>query len=197
MPIRFRCQYCNQLLGIARRKAGTNVRCPTCQNDVGVPFEDQPDDSHEQSLEPEFGPADAPTYQAPSAQSPLNQSREPSPVDPPGVFDRDDFDNLLNQNVSIIAPAARSGVRAAAPAAANRPAPIAASSPSPVTPEEPTIGKKAKPTTAPTQTKSSPIRSPSAGLVISPARATLLTVIVILLLAISFAAGLIIGRFVL
>ena len=28
MPIRFRCAYCNQLMGIARRKAGTVVRCP-------------------------------------------------------------------------------------------------------------------------------------------------------------------------
>jgi hypothetical protein len=37
MPIRFRCAYCNQLLGIARRKAGTVVRCPTCAGKVVVP----------------------------------------------------------------------------------------------------------------------------------------------------------------
>lgn len=37
MPIRFRCAYCNQLLGIARRKAGTVVRCPTCAGEVVVP----------------------------------------------------------------------------------------------------------------------------------------------------------------
>lgn len=37
MPIRFRCAYCNQLLGIARRKAGTVVRCPTCSGQVVVP----------------------------------------------------------------------------------------------------------------------------------------------------------------
>ena len=30
VPIRFRCAYCNQLMGISRRKAGTVVRCPTC-----------------------------------------------------------------------------------------------------------------------------------------------------------------------
>ena len=30
MPIRFRCAYCNQLMGIAHRKAGSVVRCPTC-----------------------------------------------------------------------------------------------------------------------------------------------------------------------
>src|SRR5260370_38642428 len=37
MPIRFRCAYCNQLLGISRRKAGTVVRCPTCAGQVVVP----------------------------------------------------------------------------------------------------------------------------------------------------------------
>src|SRR5438105_3940297 len=37
MPIRFRCAYCNQLMGIARRKAGTVVSCPTCRGQVVVP----------------------------------------------------------------------------------------------------------------------------------------------------------------
>lgn len=37
MAIRFRCAYCNQLLGIARRKAGSVVRCPTCAGQVVVP----------------------------------------------------------------------------------------------------------------------------------------------------------------
>ena len=37
MPIRFRCQHCHQLMGIARRKAGTVVSCPTCRGQVVVP----------------------------------------------------------------------------------------------------------------------------------------------------------------
>jgi phage FluMu protein Com len=37
MPIRFRCVYCNQLMGIARRKAASVVRCPKCQGQVVVP----------------------------------------------------------------------------------------------------------------------------------------------------------------
>jgi hypothetical protein len=37
MPIRFRCRYCNQLLGIARRKAGMEVDCPTCHGRLTVP----------------------------------------------------------------------------------------------------------------------------------------------------------------
>jgi phage FluMu protein Com len=37
MPIRFRCKYCNQLIGIARRKAGSDVSCPTCHGRLTVP----------------------------------------------------------------------------------------------------------------------------------------------------------------
>src|SRR5260370_28312287 len=37
MPIRFRCAYCQQLMGIARRKAGAIVRCPRCAGEVIVP----------------------------------------------------------------------------------------------------------------------------------------------------------------
>jgi hypothetical protein len=37
MPIRFRCGYCSRLLGIARRKAGTNTTCPHCGATIAVP----------------------------------------------------------------------------------------------------------------------------------------------------------------
>lgn len=37
MPIRFRCAYCNQLMGISHRKAGTVVKCPKCAGDIIVP----------------------------------------------------------------------------------------------------------------------------------------------------------------
>ena len=37
MPIRFRCAYCQQLMGIARRKAGAVVRCPRCAGELIVP----------------------------------------------------------------------------------------------------------------------------------------------------------------
>lgn len=37
MPIRFRCAHCDQLMGIARRKAGTIVSCPTCEGQIIVP----------------------------------------------------------------------------------------------------------------------------------------------------------------
>ncbi len=70
MPIRFRCSYCNQLLGISRRKSGTSVRCPTCAGQVLVPDQD-----------------DATTV--------------PGQEDPnPFVFDRNDFDGLLQGEVA-------------------------------------------------------------------------------------------------
>jgi len=37
MPIQFRCGACQQLLGIAKRKAGSVVDCPTCRTKTLVP----------------------------------------------------------------------------------------------------------------------------------------------------------------
>ena len=37
MPIKFRCDYCKQLLGIAHSKAGSLVDCPTCGRTLRVP----------------------------------------------------------------------------------------------------------------------------------------------------------------
>lgn len=37
MPVRFRCTTCRSSLSIARRKVGTDVKCPTCHTMVTVP----------------------------------------------------------------------------------------------------------------------------------------------------------------
>ncbi len=37
MPIKFRCAYCQKLLAITRRKAGTVIKCPKCFGEVMVP----------------------------------------------------------------------------------------------------------------------------------------------------------------
>src|SRR4051812_20151282 len=72
MPLRFRCAYCNQLMGIARRKAGTVVRCPTCSGQVVVP---NPEDGAAESEEPSPPP-------------------HPQPKGPE-LFDRSDFGDDL------------------------------------------------------------------------------------------------------
>jgi hypothetical protein len=69
MPIRFRCAYCNQLLGISRRKAGSVIRCPTCTGQVVVP------------------------------QAGADEVEDDQPGRPL-VFERDNFDQLLNANES-------------------------------------------------------------------------------------------------
>jgi phage FluMu protein Com len=74
MPIRFRCSYCNQLLGISRRKAGSSVRCPTCAGQVPVPATEE-------------------------------AATVPGREDPnPFVFDRNDFDGLLQGEVAAPIP---------------------------------------------------------------------------------------------
>jgi DNA-directed RNA polymerase subunit RPC12/RpoP len=94
MPIRFRCAYCNQLMGISSRKAGTVVRCPKCAGEIIVPSPE--------GVEPPAEPTeqaagvlpfedlniesfvDAPTNgSAIAAENPFAASPEPLPPPPP------------------------------------------------------------------------------------------------------------------
>jgi phage FluMu protein Com len=84
MPIKFRCKYCNQLMGIARRKAGTDVNCPTCNGILQVPFQDGAEGT---------GPA-------PALKEPVAQQQ---------VFEQSDFeaylhDDMQHQQVATAAP---------------------------------------------------------------------------------------------
>ncbi|MCS6977087.1 MAG: hypothetical protein NZM31_08795 [Gemmatales bacterium] len=73
MPIQFRCAYCNQLLGIARRKAGTAVNCPTCGKQIVVPT-------------PEEGPAEEPRQKATGSEA----------LSPPqNLLEVEDFEELF------------------------------------------------------------------------------------------------------
>lgn len=139
MPIRFRCHRCNQLMGIARRKAGMTVRCPTCHADLVVPQTDEE-------------PAAAPPIVAPPPAAPL--------------FERSDFEAFLES-------------------------PAREPSPPPAVP--PTEGEHP----VLPSLELTPERKPShpPGLVLSPTQATWLTVAAILLLALAFGAGLLVGRY--
>ncbi len=79
MPVRFRCNHCNQLLGIARRKIGMEVRCPECHKMVLVPAQDAPgleeptrkrDPLFEADVDaPPRPPAAEPTVEPPKSES--------------------------------------------------------------------------------------------------------------------------------
>jgi hypothetical protein len=96
MPIRFRCAYCNQLMGIARRKAGTVVRCPKCAGQVVVPI-------------PESGEGDGP-----------EQAPQPAPgaqAADGGLFEQSDFEKVFDHG-----PAA--GPQVLHPPSSPQPAPV-------------------------------------------------------------------------
>jgi hypothetical protein len=156
MPIRFRCAYCNQLLGIARRKAGTVVRCPTCAGQVIVP-----------NVESDAGP--------PSGTG--NQ---------PFVFERSDFDEVLNADGDDAVPIkAKADVAEEAPASS--PAPMEAPAGAWGThPEPPYDLQRLKPTPAVTADQVS-------GIVISRTKATMIAIVAIVVLALVFAAGVLVG----
>lgn len=165
MPIRFRCRHCDQLLGIARRKAGSQVRCPTCQNLVDVPYEDEPSRGDLSAVE-SIG----------------------EPQAPPALFERDDFEDLLQGGMvsQEVVRSQGSAVRTPPPATRAQPSAPPPPPPIPMPAARPTVGAEPAMNVAPV-----------AGVVLSPAGATVLTVIVILLLAVAFALGLIVGRFLL
>jgi hypothetical protein len=155
MPIRFRCAYCNQLLGIARRKAGQVVRCPTCAGQVVVP-----------NPEPE------------EEGVPQEGGNQP-------FFEGSDFEELFN-------PAPRPGpATAAPPPVAEVLEPIGNGPALEVEPLEVTAPPaRLPPPRAPREPAPS---KPPAGILLSPAKATVLTVVVIVLLALAFGLGLLVG----
>jgi hypothetical protein len=159
MPIRFRCAYCNQLLGIARRKAGTVVRCPTCAGQVIVPSVEGDD------------------------------SESAAGSDEPLVFERSDFEQLLNPND---AAAAQQQKRQAVLSSSESPVAL------PLTTEPPpgAWGTHAEPAFDVSRINPQPvppIPAASRGIVLSSARATFLLIVAVVALAIAFGIGFLLG----
>src|SRR5262249_11248115 len=157
MPIRFRCAYCNQLLGIARRKAGTVVRCPGCSGQVVVPSLEEAGLSEKKAG---HGP-----FEGNEIDKMLEGTEQPSVIQPgPGP--------VLASQYAGAPPGTSHRARAE-----TVPAP-----PLPVMPLPPV----AAPPPAPGGAK-------PPGIVLSPAKATLLSVGVVVALAIAFGSGLLVG----
>jgi phage FluMu protein Com len=148
MPVRFRCHYCNQLLGIARRKIGMEVSCPTCHNQVTVP------------------PTDSPDVDQPAVKK-----------DP--LFEGSDLDALLQPAVAAPPEPAKM---------APPPAPGWAAPPAPPPPAS--FHVEPYPAPAPWTPP-----APAPGVTLSPVQLTMLAVGAVVILALAFAAGLLIGRF--
>jgi phage FluMu protein Com len=168
MPIRFRCEFCKQLLGIARRKAGSTVRCPTCQNEVMVPARDA-----EFLPEPEEAPGSVPG----TVPTPGTAPESPAAG---ALFERDDFEAILEGAVS------QEPSRSVAAASVQAPV-----SPGRVPLPPPAVRDLKGWPSSP----SGPGPPPLPGLVLTQTRATVLTVAVVVLLAVSFVLGLLVGRF--
>jgi phage FluMu protein Com len=93
MPIRFRCPHCSRLLGIARRKAGTETTCPRCGGTLTVPTRDEP--AEPTPLESDNGTGPVATASRPKAAPKPQPRKQPRPGDDPPLFEGEDFDALL------------------------------------------------------------------------------------------------------
>src|SRR5688572_1109328 len=116
MPIRFRCVYCNQLLGIARRKAGTVVSCTTCGGQLIVPEPNDPVTT--EPAEPNEH-VSAPPPPAPAQGGILEQSDFDAILEPPGGAPRP----AAVANPPAPPPSSGRGRRAAAAASFLHPSP--------------------------------------------------------------------------
>ena len=90
MPIRFRCPKCEGLLSIARRKAGTQIVCPKCRDEVLVPSADL------DTAEPEIDRADESTT-AQEIEPLVSEERSAS-----ALFEKPDFAQSLIGSSSAV-----------------------------------------------------------------------------------------------
>jgi hypothetical protein len=198
MPIRFRCVYCDQLLGIAKRKAGSVVKCPNCAGQLIVPSPSPSEDSSDTDM-PTAAAEDVVAH--PAATSSDKTAHSPPPGEGPGMlFERTDFDELLKPAIERREPAlAGQGHRGRKQAA---PAMMPASSPAPAPPHAPApaFDFSAAPAAVPAQaaarrTSAGAATSASArsGIMLTPIKLILLSVLVMVGMAFAFGGGVLLG----
>ena len=164
MPIRFRCVYCDKLLGIAKRKAGAVVNCPQCGQPLIVP-----------TPEPE---------PAPTATSP----RPAAPAPNPGkLFEQDDFDVLLEPDATVQTP------EPPPVPSRPKPPRAPAANPLPPRPFPVERSLPPLPSSAPAPLPL-PNRKPTGGIVLSTGILILAIVLVVVLMGLSFGGGFLVAR---
>lgn len=194
MPIRFRCSYCNRLLGIATRKAGTETTCPHCGYTITVPVphdEGRTERLNLDDVEAALGQG-ATDVVPPSAVAALPAP----PVEKPRPEPQKPLVQVFQQPAPVAVPKSR-------PAAV--PLPPEPKPEVPVDPNDPPLferdmdeifGKTAAPVEEEREQKPKvsgmdalSLGDPSHQIVISAQKATLLMIVVVVMLVIAFAAG--------
>ncbi len=105
MPIQFRCPSCDRMLGIAKRKAGSSVKCPRCAADVRVPaLAGMAVETNGPVGAAPAIPKGSPNAVAPPA--PATAKRAERKVDSMPLFERPDFESLLNPALEKARPEA-------------------------------------------------------------------------------------------
>jgi len=162
-------------MGIARRKAGTVVRCPTCSGQVVVP---NPEGAASEELPSPGSPAEE--LSPPPQESP---PKEPPPPRP-DLFERSSFgEEFLSDDEPVKGSTVgrHAGLKPVSPPVGAAPAPPKAD----VEPLPPRVERSfngVPPPAAPP------------GILLSPAKVTILAVLVVLLIGVAFFAGMLVGR---
>ncbi|MCS7045477.1 MAG: hypothetical protein NZO58_03880 [Gemmataceae bacterium] len=171
MPVRFRCAYCNQLMGISRRKVGTVVTCPKCGGQVVVP-----------------------------APDPAQEAAEQAAANPAAAFeDNDEVQKLLEYAEEAKPAVGAMPVPRPMPAAVSAPVPLPVQQPRSAPP--PTGGGAAggvdfDVVPAPNLTfpgGDTPL-VPARGIWLTPGVVTIMLIFIVTLVGLSFLLGLLLGR---
>jgi hypothetical protein len=201
MPIRFRCSYCNRLLGIATRKAGTQTTCPHCGYEITVPIPEEDKATTERlnldDVDELLGKSGTATVKdaVASAAPPAAAVAPPAPPEAQEPVEK--------TQPEATKPVTPKPTPAAKPRVA--PPPIPKSAPKSNSPDERPLfeGDVDEILGAPAETEEAERPKPRATsgmdamslgepprqIVITPQKATLLMVLVVVLLLLSFAAG--------
>lgn len=186
MPIRFRCTYCNRLLGIATRKAGTETTCPHCGYAITVPVPTEDEAKTERVNTDDVDQLLGNHAATERMSEPATQVLPPPRPEPP--------------KAAPAAPAKPKPKAAAAPAPKAEPKPKPPADPNnpplfegdfdDLFGDTPSALEQERPKAAPTTgTDALSLDDPPGSIVISSQKATLLLCGVVLLLALAFAAG--------
>ncbi len=106
MPVRFRCDTCNGKLSIATRKIGTPVECPRCNESMIVPSASQIGEELTELLMT-VGKSSREleeSRETASAAPPPSTARSAKSLDELPLFERSDFDKLLDPRVKAAQP---------------------------------------------------------------------------------------------